>query len=90
MSRLIQERIKQPLAEELLFGKLVNGGEVKIRIKDNNPVFEITPAAPKATKPKGKGRRAIGGEPDQTDQPTQSAEPEQSEEGETPEAPAAE
>src|SRR5687768_3513782 len=30
MGRLVQEKIKQPLAEELLFGKLVNGGEVKI------------------------------------------------------------
>ena len=28
MGRLIQEKVKQPLAEELLFGKLVNGGEV--------------------------------------------------------------
>jgi ATP-dependent Clp protease ATP-binding subunit ClpA len=27
MGRLIQEKIKQPLAEELLFGKLVHGGE---------------------------------------------------------------
>src|SRR5688500_3422740 len=35
MGRLVQEKIKQPLAEELLFGKLVNGGEVKVRIKDN-------------------------------------------------------
>ncbi|MCW3797084.1 ATP-dependent Clp protease ATP-binding subunit ClpA [Sphingomonas sp. BN140010] len=85
MGRLVQEKIKQPLAEELLFGKLVNGGEVKIRIKDNNPVFEITPAAPKATKPKGKGRRAIGGAPN--DAP---AVPEQSETDEAPEAPAAE
>ena len=54
MGRLIQEKIKQPLAEELLFGKLVHGGEVKVRLKDGAPVFEITPAAPsKATKPKG-------------------------------------
>src|SRR3546814_7867546 len=29
MGRLIQEKIKQPLAEELLFGKLVHGGEVR-------------------------------------------------------------
>ena len=50
--RLVQEKIKQPLAEELLFGKLVNGGEVKVRIKDNAPAFEITPAAPKAGKAK--------------------------------------
>ncbi len=54
MGRLVQEKIKQPLAEELLFGKLVNGGEVKVRIKDNAPAFEITPAAPKATKSKAK------------------------------------
>jgi len=52
MARLVQEKIKQPLAEELLFGKLVNGGEVKVRIKDNAPAFEIMPAPPKA--PKGK------------------------------------
>src|SRR3954465_3118629 len=54
MGRLVQEKIKQPLAEELLFGKLVNGGEVKVRIKDNAPAFEITPAAPKPTKAKAK------------------------------------
>ncbi len=30
MSRLIQEQIKKPLAEELLFGKLSNGGHVKV------------------------------------------------------------
>jgi len=53
MARLVQEKIKQPLAEELLFGKLVNGGEVKVRIKDNAPSFEIVPAPPKAVKPKG-------------------------------------
>jgi ATP-dependent Clp protease ATP-binding subunit ClpA len=81
MGRLVQEKIKQPLAEELLFGKLVHGGEVKVRLKDNNPVFEITPAAPsKAVKPKGgKGRRARSGE-----QPVQQQDsvPEQSEKSE--------
>jgi len=30
MNRLIQEKIKKPLAEELLFGKLVHGGHVRI------------------------------------------------------------
>jgi ATP-dependent Clp protease ATP-binding subunit ClpA len=54
---LVQEKVKQPLAEELLFGKLVNGGEVKVRIKDNAPSFEIVPAAPKATKAKPKKAR---------------------------------
>ncbi|AJP72972.1 ATP-dependent Clp protease ATP-binding subunit ClpA [Sphingomonas hengshuiensis] len=53
MGRLIQEKIKQPLAEELLFGKLIHGGEVNVKLKDGALAFEIVPAAPK--KPKGKG-----------------------------------
>ncbi|MEZ5693372.1 MAG: ATP-dependent Clp protease ATP-binding subunit ClpA [Altererythrobacter sp.] len=48
MARLIQEKIKQPLAEELLFGKLADGGEVHVTIKDSKPSFELTPAPPKA------------------------------------------
>ncbi|MXO63077.1 ATP-dependent Clp protease ATP-binding subunit ClpA [Qipengyuania oceanensis] len=55
MGRLIQEKIKQPLAEELLFGKLAEGGEVHVGVKDGKPVFELTPAPPKAkAKPKKK------------------------------------
>ncbi|PTS74168.1 ATP-dependent Clp protease ATP-binding subunit ClpA, partial [Sphingomonas sp. HMWF008] len=56
MGRLIQEKIKQPLAEELLFGKLVHGGEVTVKMKDGALAFEITPAPPK--KPKKKGASA--------------------------------
>ncbi|MBN8840312.1 MAG: ATP-dependent Clp protease ATP-binding subunit ClpA [Sphingomonadales bacterium] len=56
MSRLIQEKIKQPLAEELLFGKLVHGGEVTVKLKDGALSFEIVPAAPK--KPRKKGGKA--------------------------------
>ncbi len=55
MGRLIQEKIKQPLAEELLFGKLVHGGEVEVKLKDNALTFAITPAAPKGSK---KGKKA--------------------------------
>ncbi|NTS63856.1 ATP-dependent Clp protease ATP-binding subunit ClpA [Sphingomonas sp. HHU CXW] len=55
MGRLIQEKIKQPLAEELLFGKLVHGGEVTVTLKDNALSFAIEPAAPK---PKKKGGKA--------------------------------
>ena len=57
MGRLIQEKIKQPLAEELLFGKLTNGGEVAVHMKDGQPVFEVTPAPPKASKPKKPGAK---------------------------------
>jgi ATP-dependent Clp protease ATP-binding subunit ClpA len=46
----MQEKVKQPLAEELLFGKLVHGGEVTVRLKDDALTFEITPSAPKKTK----------------------------------------
>jgi ATP-dependent Clp protease ATP-binding subunit ClpA len=32
---VIQEHIKKPLAEELLFGKLVKGGVVRVTVKDD-------------------------------------------------------
>ncbi len=59
MGRLIQEKIKQPLAEELLFGKLVHGGEVAVHMKDGAPSFEVTPAAPKAIKPKAPKKKVV-------------------------------
>jgi len=34
LARVIQEHIKKPLAEELLFGKLAKGGVVKVGLKD--------------------------------------------------------
>jgi ATP-dependent Clp protease ATP-binding subunit ClpA len=34
LGRVIQEYIKKPLAEELLFGKLTKGGLVKVGVKD--------------------------------------------------------
>jgi ATP-dependent Clp protease ATP-binding subunit ClpA len=60
MGRLIQDQIKQPLAEELLFGKLSEGGEVHVSIKDGKPVFELTPAPPKGKRPAAakKGKKA--------------------------------
>ena len=39
MSRLIQNTIRKALADELLFGKLANGGEVEIDIDDKNQVI---------------------------------------------------
>lgn len=41
MARLIQEQIKKPLAEELLFGKLSNGGQVKVTIERGKLKFLI-------------------------------------------------
>ncbi len=47
LGRVIQEHIKKPLAEELLFGKLVKGGAVKVGLKDGAMTFEVveTPVA---------------------------------------------
>ena len=40
LARVIQEKIKKPLAEELLFGKLAKGGVVLVKVKKNKFVFE--------------------------------------------------
>ncbi len=40
LSRVIQEYVKKPLADELLFGKLTKGGSVAIDIKDDKLVFD--------------------------------------------------
>ncbi|WP_322893286.1 MULTISPECIES: ATP-dependent Clp protease ATP-binding subunit ClpA [unclassified Yoonia] len=44
LGRVIQEHIKKPLAEELLFGKLVKGGLVKVGVK--NGELDLTFEAP--------------------------------------------
>jgi ATP-dependent Clp protease ATP-binding subunit ClpA len=41
MARLIQESIKKPLAEDLLFGKLANGGHISISVRDDELHFEL-------------------------------------------------
>ncbi|GAB3093622.1 ATP-dependent Clp protease ATP-binding subunit ClpA [Lysobacter terrae] len=43
MARVIQDKIKRPLADELLFGKLVGGGRVSIDVKDEELVVEAQP-----------------------------------------------
>jgi len=41
MARLIQEQLKRPLAEELLFGKLNNGGHVNVTVEKGKLKFAI-------------------------------------------------
>ena len=55
LARVIQERIKKALAEELLFGKLNKGGHVQVDVKDNTPVF--TYPKPKAAAKKATGKK---------------------------------
>lgn len=47
MGRLIQQKLREPLSEELLFGKLQNGGHVDVDAKDNEIVVNCTPAPEK-------------------------------------------
>ena len=41
LGRTIQEHIKKPLAEELLFGKLAKGGSVRVEVKDGKIHLEV-------------------------------------------------
>ena len=43
MARIIQENIKRPLAEELLFGRLVGGGTVRIGVENGSLSFRFEP-----------------------------------------------
>ena len=66
LARVIQEYIKKPLAEELLFGRLAKGGAVKVTLKDKNLDFEFTAVAPPALpKPDDEAER----EPETIEQP---------------------
>jgi ATP-dependent Clp protease ATP-binding subunit ClpA len=49
LSRIIQEHIKKPLAEELLFGKLTNGGVVRVDIENGKTVFKYPDVSTKKT-----------------------------------------
>jgi len=46
MARLVQDEIKKPLAEKILFGDLAQGGEVDIDVEDGALVIEVPEAVP--------------------------------------------
>jgi len=41
MARLVQEKIKRPLADELLFGQLSEGGHVRVVLRDNELALDF-------------------------------------------------
>jgi ATP-dependent Clp protease ATP-binding subunit ClpA len=49
MARTIQEHIKKPLAEELLFGRLAKGGHVRIDLRGDKLEFDVRGAAETVT-----------------------------------------
>jgi len=56
LARVIQEHIKKPLAEELLFGRLTQGGIVRVTLVDGALGFDY-PEPPAAPPPARKGKR---------------------------------
>ena len=49
MARLIQQKVKEPLAEELLFGRLQHGGQVAVEVTNDDITLAISPS------PSGRG-----------------------------------
>jgi ATP-dependent Clp protease ATP-binding subunit ClpA len=56
LARVIQENIKKPIADEILFGQLKNGGTVRVLLDRENDrlAFEFIPADKPASAPPGK------------------------------------
>jgi ATP-dependent Clp protease ATP-binding subunit ClpA len=53
LGRVIQENIKKPLADELLFGKLAKGGKVRVKVEGGKLAFDFPPpASPEKDAPK--------------------------------------
>ncbi len=62
LARVIQEHIKKPLADELLFGRLLKGGAVKVTVADGKLAFEFAEAVPALPRPSGEADSDTGGE----------------------------
>jgi ATP-dependent Clp protease ATP-binding subunit ClpA len=48
LARIIQEQIKKPLAEEILYGRLTKGGRVTVELHEGDFKFDFTSAEKKA------------------------------------------
>lgn len=49
LARVIQEHIKKPLADEVLFGRLVKGGHVRVSVEDDALDFDVEATAPRSS-----------------------------------------
>jgi ATP-dependent Clp protease ATP-binding subunit ClpA len=59
LARVIQEHVKKPLAEEVLFGKLAKGGTVRILLKDDALHFAYLSRAEETALPGRPERKAL-------------------------------
>ncbi len=55
LGRIIQEKVKKPLADELLFGKLAKGGQVSIDVAEDKLTFEFQAKEKRPPSKKGDG-----------------------------------
>ncbi|MFT6423272.1 MAG: ATP-dependent Clp protease ATP-binding subunit ClpA [Thalassolituus sp.] len=46
MARLVQDKIKKPLAEKILFGELSKGGEIEVQVSEGELVLELPEVVP--------------------------------------------
>jgi ATP-dependent Clp protease ATP-binding subunit ClpA len=61
MQRVIQDKIRRALADELLFGRLVNGGRVDIELAEDGETVELFFEGDKPAKKSSPGRASGGG-----------------------------
>jgi ATP-dependent Clp protease ATP-binding subunit ClpA len=69
MARVIQEHIKRPLAEELLFGKLTEGGHVRVEVApgEERLLLTVEPLKRELADLRGKGERELARHDDESE-----------------------
>ncbi|GAA0869365.1 ATP-dependent Clp protease ATP-binding subunit ClpA [Brevundimonas basaltis] len=59
LARVIQEHIKKPLADDILFGRLTRGGHVKVELKDGKIAFDIASSSAAQVKASRKADQVV-------------------------------
>jgi ATP-dependent Clp protease ATP-binding subunit ClpA len=73
LGRIIQEHIKRPLADEVLFGKLKKGGMVKVSVSEDGNGLLLESVEERATPPKAKPKAATKAKPKRKRKPATKA-----------------
>jgi ATP-dependent Clp protease ATP-binding subunit ClpA len=59
LERVIQEKVKIPLSDEVLFGALINGGTARIEVKKGAIVVECKGTSPTPSKKRKRSRKKV-------------------------------
>ncbi|WP_428524859.1 ATP-dependent Clp protease ATP-binding subunit ClpA [Roseibium sp.] len=73
LGRIIQEHIKRPLADEVLFGKLKKGGMVKVSVSEDGNGLLLESVEERATPPKAKPKATTKAKPKRKRKPAAKA-----------------